>query len=489
MTSAFEQIKQGPQVGITLDKLNPTERAAVERIDISQTRNAGLSGSASGRFRPVIFLPEDRNRALRLFVQENAESIMNIDYSRQNVLSSQLSRDIYDDILHVAGIRYCSKYPTVVCETRPNGEQWIIARRAYDEAPSRRYSAGNERAYLSSQQSLYDLFSSSSNCITPDELPVDGDTRQVLDYFRVSPAYPCVPTTADTGQLAIQKEAASPVILTKRELAQTYDTDSIPGPWEIVQQYNEAYRRRTSSSESDWAIAKQLSPDHTSRVYDWLARDKQPQVVETVETAIEFRYVPLYADTKQFLMLNRLVAWIFAGGSISEDRYTPRFSLDRAELLTPLIQQTFDNFEIGYSSYERTTQGRGIEIEPNTSPVLIGRILSALGAPTGEKTSHSLLHLPAYLLHTSSRIRYEFAAVYLLNRGTPSTENANTAWLSVQEERSPTYSHQLAKFFSGLTSDTHGVRRKDDIVYISTDIIKKIAEYDSTICSSLLKLV
>jgi hypothetical protein len=44
--------------------------------------------------------------------------------------------------------------------------------------------------------------------ITETELinsEIEGDVRQVLDYFRVSPAFNCRPTTTVDGGLAVEK--------------------------------------------------------------------------------------------------------------------------------------------------------------------------------------------------------------------------------------------------------------------------------------------
>jgi len=203
MTEYFKAIKEEPQVRPRLAKLSPDERMNVRSIRIATGKKVSRSN-----FVGVVYLLGDEKQAAEVFVEANRDDLEAVDFSGKNVISSNTDREIYDWILHALGEREIEKYETVVIERRPGEDvTWCIGRKAYEEHPVRRYSAGRGSAKLT-DGSLADLYESIESPITEADLADDdtatGSIRQILDAFRVSDDFECEPTTVDE-QLAIKK--------------------------------------------------------------------------------------------------------------------------------------------------------------------------------------------------------------------------------------------------------------------------------------------
>ena len=204
MTSYFEAIQDNPQARPRIGQLAPEERMMVRSIRIP----TGDSVS-TGRFAGVVYVLGDERRAAEVFVEENRDGLKAVDFSRQNLISRNVDREVYDWILHELGERELTKYDTVVIEHRPHTDvTWCISRRTYEENPTRRYSSGTEGSGKVSGYSLTELYHSFGETITEDDLSshtaAEGDVRQILDAFRVSETFDCHPISVG-DQLAVEK--------------------------------------------------------------------------------------------------------------------------------------------------------------------------------------------------------------------------------------------------------------------------------------------
>jgi len=204
MTSYFDAVQDEPQIRPRLGQLSPEERMTVRSIRIP------TGGSVStGRFAGVAYVLGDERRAAEVFVEENRDGLEAVDFSRQNIISRNVDREVYDWILHELGERELQKYDTVVIEHRPNENvTWCISRREYEENPTRRYSTGSEGSARVADYSLAELYDDFGTTITEQDLKshssAAGDVRQILDSFRVSDAFDCQPISLG-DQLAVEK--------------------------------------------------------------------------------------------------------------------------------------------------------------------------------------------------------------------------------------------------------------------------------------------
>ena len=204
MTSYFDAIQDKPQLRPRIGQLAPEERMMVRSITIP----TGDSVS-KGRFAGVAYVLGDERRAAEVFVEENRDGLEAVDFSRQNLLSRNVDREVYDWILHELGERELEKYDTVVIERRPDDDvMWCISRRGYEENPTRRYSTGTEGSARVADYSLAELYDEFGTTISEDDLSshasAAGDVRQILDAFRVSDAFDCHPISLG-DQLAVEK--------------------------------------------------------------------------------------------------------------------------------------------------------------------------------------------------------------------------------------------------------------------------------------------
>jgi hypothetical protein len=208
MTRQFERLLEGPQIGIHRSELNLDERQLVRRIHVRGTTGINASNSA-GKFTTVYYLEGDEKEASRLFVDKNSELIEKINLSERNIIQTSVDRDIYDWILHMTGQRRFTKFSTVVLEERPDETTWVIGRTRYDENYNRRYSTtGSGSAKVPPTTSIREIYERFDDVISQSDLmqtEIEGDVRQVLDYYRVSPEFNCSPITTKSDELGVKK--------------------------------------------------------------------------------------------------------------------------------------------------------------------------------------------------------------------------------------------------------------------------------------------
>ncbi len=80
----------------TIIPLSPCRMSLKNRDRIRQIRVAGNRSKTPGRgwFKTVYYLEGDEDRAVKMFIEVNAESLQGLDFSRNTVLDSGMSREM-----------------------------------------------------------------------------------------------------------------------------------------------------------------------------------------------------------------------------------------------------------------------------------------------------------------------------------------------------------------------------------------------------------
>jgi hypothetical protein len=230
--------------------------------------------------------------------------------------------------------------------------------------------------------------------------------------------------------------------VSERELAETYEDG-----WETVTQYRKAHRLRENNPGMARAEIARRVGRPSSGIRAWLAEGKTPAVISAIRTARECGWLDVDPDTERFRAFNQLVAWIFSGGGISVDTFAPHFSVDDSLMLAVLAQH-FRWLQLDYRCRHLDDPERHLEVVPSDNGVILGRILSVLGAPRGVKVQMDDLSLPSYLSTVDREHRRDFARIHLLNR----TNNPEQAGAYIHSIRSETHARDLRELFVSATS-------------------------------------
>ncbi|QGX94851.1 hypothetical protein EI982_08640 [Haloplanus rallus] len=254
--------------------------------------------------------------------------------------------------------------------------------------------------------------------------------------------------------------------VTEQEFAETYTDDG----WETVTQYREATRLRDQNPEMARAEIARRVDRPQSAIRGWLAEGKTPAVISGLRTAKEHGWIDVDTDSERFRALNQLVAWIFSGGGISVDTFTPHFSADDSMMLA-ILAQHFRWLHLGYRCRHLEDSDRHLEIVPTEGSAIFGRVLSVLGAPRGVKAQRDDLTLPPYLSTVDNEHRRDFARIYLLNRNT----NPEQTGSYIQGIHSETFAEELCELFTtaALGSATIGSQHR---VWVSAATVRDLSE-------------
>jgi len=241
----------------------------------------------------------------------------------------------------------------------------------------------------------------------------------------------------------------NPPLPTPEALARTYHSHSYADPWNAVEDYNRVmeYQGRHPNKGS-CAVANALDLPR-SRVRPWLDGSK-PDPVRAIQIADRHGWLRLDYHDQQFQALNRLVAWVYSGGSIAEESWVPQFSLDgpsdREQLTTH-----FGVLGVEWTTVHDDEESRATELRPAEHASVLGRVLSVIGAPVSGKGPATDLSLPAYLDGAPTDVRQAFADVYLQNRA---VEHADKRTLTINEERSAAFRRELAALLRELSGES-----------------------------------
>ncbi len=184
-----------------------------------------------------------------------------------------------------------------------------------------------------------------------------------------------------------------PIPVTPPDLARTYNSQSYEDAWKAVEDYQRVleYTGRHPNKGSS-AVASALNLPR-GRVHPWM-NGSRPAPIRAIQIAEEHEWLPLNTDDALFPTFNRLVAWIFSRGSISEAEYAPMFSCDQ-ESEQDRLAELFETIGVEYTIYREESTEKATEARISEHRTIIGRLLVLIGAPRGPRTDATTL--PNYL--------------------------------------------------------------------------------------------
>jgi hypothetical protein len=158
----------------------------------------------------------------------------------------------------------------------------------------------------------------------------------------------------------------------------------------------------------------------------------------------------------------RLLAGIYAGGSIRTSGWTPHWTIDGP---IDKIRRSLRTLDIEYRCIHMHDSQRATELVPCSGGSLLGRSLFILGAPTESKNKSSVSQLPNYLFHLPYPIKRSFVSLYLNYR-----QSGNQRTIKIQEVRDKSYYTSLADLISEVVGDSDNVTVGERGIYISADV-------------------
>lgn len=250
-------------------------------------------------------------------------------------------------------------------------------------------------------------------------------------------------------------------LVTAPALSRTYSHPSYADAWECVQDYRSVLDYRTANSQAGASkIARSLELPR-SRVRPWL-NGSTPDPVRAIQAAEKHEWLEPDFSDRTFKGLNVLVAWILSGGSLNSN-YVPQFAIS-GEDDERRIDAAFEAVGVDYDFLRGGDLQRATEYRPLEDASVLGRVLWVLDAPLGRKNEDARIRLPNYLADAPRRIRQDFVATYLNNRGHVSEDNGV---LRFREDRSDQYLHDLAELIHETTGE--GVRVSEKNVIVSAN--------------------
>lgn len=201
---------------------------------------------------------------------------------------------------------------------------------------------------------------------------------------------------------------------TERAFASTYRRDKTPGGYRYLQLYEQVKER----NETGYELAKQIDDLQRSSIQSW-SQGSQPYVKRGIEAARELGWVSPPVESNTALALTSLVAWAFARGSIRADTYYPVFAI-RSRDQRVYFEEIADELDLSYDIIREGNPNLPAEVRPADNGVVLGRLLSILGAPLGKKSD--VIHLPPAYLHYSASHTSRFIETWCKHHATGDTK-------------------------------------------------------------------
>lgn len=246
--------------------------------------------------------------------------------------------------------------------------------------------------------------------------------------------------------------------------AETYSPPGVKDAHTAIETYREYQREWASTELGSQAIATRMEIPR-GRIRSWEAGSK-PDVVRGIETAREHGWVDQSVDSASFAALNRLVASVFSGGSISTETYEPSFSAPD-DAVDSQLRTDLDTLGAGCRRVF-SNSGNVEELRADSNATVLGRVLVALGAPQGPK-AETVDRLPTYLTDAPASVRQDFAAVYVTNRG---VDVASKPFIQIQEQRPDHYLDAVADVINDVV--TGRVWRGDRSIRVDDDAASEL---------------
>ncbi|WP_135536352.1 hypothetical protein [Halostella pelagica] len=258
------------------------------------------------------------------------------------------------------------------------------------------------------------------------------------------------------------------IIISPKDFVETYSPNTDVGPWELLQQYYQAtkasaeLRGGNGGRAGSQRIATHLDLPR-ARLRAWIDDGGKPDPQHGLERAHAGGWIEVDTGSSTFEGLNRLVAQVFSGGTILTDTYRPYFAVDSDDALDRVVASC-GLVGVEYDIYHADEIGRATEIRVTTDGAILGRVLTVLGAPLGEKATRDDLSLPNYLDNVGQHLRLDFARTYVLNRGAIHEDKAT---VTISEDRPQEYRDQVAAFLEETLGQT--VTSGDATITLSAD--------------------
>jgi len=272
----------------------------------------------------------------------------------------------------------------------------------------------------------------------------------------------------NSESLAMETVPASDAAVTAEALARTYQSQSYEDPWSAVEQYQRVMEYAASNQDAGSSAVASVLDLPRSRIRPWLEDDARPDCVRAVHTAEANDWLPLTINSAVFPAFNTLVAWILSSGSIDAEQFVPSFVVDDAAARSR-IADALRELGLGVRVVRDQEHARATEVIPDSAASVLGRMLTVLGVPQGEKNNNAEVRLPVYLGVAPPSIREEFVDVYLWNRGQTHAEKAT---ITVHEDRSQEYLEQLAVLFRQVSGGSVSVAGQN--VILSADAARNL---------------
>jgi hypothetical protein len=161
-----------------------------------------------------------------------------------------------------------------------------------------------------------------------------------------------------------------------------------------------------------------------------------------------------------------LIAGVLASGSISARDHRPRFAIDDEPVATHL-EHALDALDVGPQRVERD-DARADELFAREQVSVIGRVLVALGCPTGAKSERTVRSLPP-LVDATPTTRARFVDVYVRARAT-TLPNKDT--LQLTEDRPDDYRTAVASLIEAVAGAS--VTAGEFSIYVSAEAARAL---------------
>jgi len=314
------------------------------------------------------------------------------------------------------------------------------------------------------QVTYYRRFESWPNALEKAGLEPDDRQRNVAE------AAANRPSGDGSSKKAVETDVvpANDAAVSLEALARTYQSQSYEDPWTAVTQYQDVMAYTASHPEAGSSAVAAALDLPRGRIRPWLEDDARPDCVRAIHTAEANDWLPLTINSEVFPAFNTLVAWLLSSGSIDAEQFVPSFVADDAAARSR-IEDTLSELGLGVRVVRDQERDRATEVIPDSDASVLGRMLTVLGVPQGEKNSDAAVRLPVYLGVAPPSIREEFVDVYLWNRGQTHAEKAT---ITVHEDRSQEYLEQLAVLFRQVSGGSVSVAGQN--VILSADAARNL---------------
>ncbi|MFC6975667.1 hypothetical protein ACFQL1_14990 [Halomicroarcula sp. GCM10025709] len=175
-----------------------------------------------------------------------------------------------------------------------------------------------------------------------------------------------------------------------------------------------------------------------------------PDAARGMQVAEGHGWFDLSWETPMCHTLTIAVAWIFSGGSINE-MWAPSFAV--TENTRAFADSVYEALGVGARTVRSDDDGRATELLPAADGSVLGRVLSALGAPTGSKTPDSEVSLPPWLSEAPDDVRRAFAQTFVFNRGVERQNRPQTP-VQIKTTRSDEFREDIQALCESVTAES-----------------------------------